>query len=261
MKGERRLLRPGKRVVHMPLLFRPQDDAVAECLVKQQAVCLERGHAQSPHHLAAQFVASQPLTACQGTTKHQTDVWMRLGLRGGLRCAHLNGQAALINGEIQRVHNVVLAGVLLRQDERPAGHQLLALVHLEGLVCQLRADGSAQGAVFSRLVLVDDADDAAACLLGHLHQPLGHLVGQLAVVDVVHQVAHAVENYQVGVAKVYRSHQQRQPLLPRLRADIEDVVRLFGECSVVGAYHRYQAVPKDVLRALVALLSIEPQHL
>ena len=37
MKGKRRLLRPGKRVVHMPLLLLPKDDAVAECLVEQQA--------------------------------------------------------------------------------------------------------------------------------------------------------------------------------------------------------------------------------
>ena len=107
------------------------------------------------------------------------------------RCPNLVRQALVIDGEVERVRDVVLAGELLREDEGAVG-QLLAFIDLESLVGQFRADRASQGTVLGGLVLVDHADDAATCLLCHPHQPFGHVVCQLSVVDVVHQVTHTV---------------------------------------------------------------------
>ena len=183
---------------------------------------------------------------------------IKLGLDELLLRAEI-GDALLVEGKLHLLRDVVLAGVGLRPSEDTLA-RLATLIDLEGFVLQLRSYPSAQVAVLGRLVLVEHTDNAAPVGGGQVHEPLDDVLGYHTVVDVGHQVADAIEHNQVGTVVGYSRLEQRQTLGKGLAAHVEDVEPLHGKTVLGDACHRDDAVLQDVLRRLLALFGIVPQH-
>ena len=92
----------------------------------------------------------------------------------------------------------------------------------------LRAEPAAQVALLARAVHVDDHSDVAVILRGELHQLVDDADGGLRVVDAGQQVAHVVDNHQVGLVGLDACHQVVHALLVTAGTDVEDEEVLVG---------------------------------
>ena len=135
------------------------------------------------------------------------------------------------------------------------------LVHFEGLVLQLSAYPATRVAILDALVLVEHAHDAAVLIGGEMHEALHDVLGHDTIVDVVDQVAEAIENHQVGSSVAHGHFESRQALGNRLLADIENVELLGGKMILLDTGHLADALAEDVFGGLIALLGIVPEYM
>ena len=96
---------------------------------------------------------------------------------------------------------------------------------------------------------------------GEVHEAFDHVLGHDTVVDVGHKVADAVEHYQVGTEMAHCRLKQRQTVGPGFATDIEDVELRHRELVLGDSCQRDDTVAQDVLRRLLALFGVIPQHM
>ena len=169
------------------------------------------------------------------------------------------GQTLLVDSELQRGGDVVLTGVGLAPRE-DALRAFGTLIDLEGLVLEFGTYPTTKVAVFLRLVLVEYAHDGTVIVGGQVHQAFDGVLRHHTVVDVGHQVADTVEHHQVGLIAQHQQFEQGETVGHGLAADIEHIYQIRWKLVLGDACEGYDTIAQDVLRRLLALFGIIPQH-
>ena len=134
----------------------------------------------------------------------------------------------------------------------------LTLEHLKGLVGQFGTDRAAHVAILLALVLMEHTDDTAVQFLGQRHQLFHDECRLHSIVDVGHEILDAVDDADVRLDGA-DGHIHYLP--PSLEAEAAKVEGVEGVVDRIGLGQRDDTFFQELLRRLLALLGVGPEHL
>jgi len=169
------------------------------------------------------------------------------------------GQTLLVDSELECCGDVVLTGVGLRPGEDTLTG-LGTLIHLKGLVLEFGAYPATEVAILLRLVLVEHTHDGAMVVGGQAHESFDGVLCHHAIVDIGHEVANTVKDDQVGLVAQHKELEDADTVGHGFATDVEHIHQLDRKLVLGDACEGDDTIAQDVLRRLLALLGVIPQH-